>query len=250
MKVLITGATGGIGKALVEVYYKNGWEIVAVGRNITILNQLKEKYKDRIDIYQVEMTNRDDINKLLDELKNKDIDLVINGAGLGEIGNFENIPFEAEEKMIEINIIALAKITKYFYQKFKKIGKGGIINISSTAGFQCGGPLMIGYYAAKSYVNSLTFGLIGENENSKIRIMLLCPGPTATNFKGMKEEIKGMEKLYITTPMKVAETCYRDFEKGREVSIPGVINKFFYYFGKLLPWKIKLISIKKIQKKK
>lgn len=250
MKVLITGATGGIGQALVEVYYRQGWEIIAIGRNRDILKKLEKKYKDKIEVFQSDIAMKEELDILLKKLEEIEIELIINGAGIGELGAYETISFDEEQRMINLNVIALVRITKYFYQRFKRLGKGGIINISSTAGFQYGGPLMAGYYAAKSYVNSLTFGLIGENDNVDIRIMLLCPGPTATSFKGMREEIKGCEKFYITTPAEVAENCYKDYERGRKVSIPGKINKMLYYLNKFIPWEMQLAGIKKIQKKK
>ena len=176
--------------------------------------------------------------------------MLINGAGIGEIGKFENISLIEEQKMININIQALLILTKHFYKKMLKRKEGGIINISSTAGFQVGGPLMCGYYATKAYVNSLTFGLIEENQEKNIKIMLLCPGPTATNFKGMKREIEGVKKFYITTPEEVANQCYRDYISGKKLSIPGKINKALYYINKFIPWKIQLRNIKKIQEKK
>ena len=150
------------------------------------------------------------------------IELLINGAGIGELGYFEEISYEDEKNMIDINITALLKFTKYFYGKAE-----GIINISSTAGFQYGGPLMSGYYATKAFVNSFTFGLIGEK--GKTRMMLLCPGPT---------------------PEEVAEKCYSDYLKGKRVSIPGKINKLLYFFNKMVPIMSQLKTIKKIQEKK
>ena len=241
MKVLITGVTGGIGKALVEVFYRNNWEIVGVGRNVDILQELKNKYK--ISVYVVDMEIEENIDKLFEELKEEKIDLLINGAGIGELGYFNDIAYENEKKMININIIALTKFIKYYYGKVD-----GIINISCTAGFQYGGPLMSGYYATKSFVNSLTFGLMGENGNTKM--MLLCPGPALTGFKGMKKEKKGLEKLYITTPEKVAEVCYSDYIEGKKISIPGRINKILYFLNKLLPINSQLKIVKKIQEKK
>ena len=250
MNVLITGATGGIGQALIEVFYKNSWNILAVGRNNKILEDLKLKYKDRIEIYSRDINKEKEIIEFLEEIKDREINLLINGAGIGEIGEFENISLIEEQKMININIQALLILTKHFYKKMLKRKEGGIINISSTAGFQVGGPLMCGYYATKAYVNSLTFGLIEENQEKNIKIMLLCPGPTATNFKGMKREIEGVKKFYITTPEEVANQCYRDYTSGKKLSIPGKINKTLYYINKFIPWKIQLRNIKKIQEKK
>ena len=139
MKVLITGATGGIGKALIDIFYRNGWEILAVGRNRNILKELKGKYRDRLNTYYVDLGNEKSIDEFFKELEGEEINLLINGAGIGELGYFEDIPYENEKKMIDINIVAVIKFTKYFYNKID-----GIINISSTAGFQCGGPLMSG----------------------------------------------------------------------------------------------------------
>lgn len=250
MNLLITGATGGIGEALIEIFYKNNWNIFAVGRNEKILNNLKEKYGEKIKTYKKDLSKDEEINSLLEEIRNIDIDLLINGAGIGELDSFENISIEKEISMLNLNIKALLILTKYFYKEMKKRKKGGIINISSTAGFQIGGAFMVGYYATKSYVNSLTFGLIGENDNENIKIMLLCPGPTATNFKGMSKELKGIKKFYVTTAEEVAKQCYKDFLLGKNLSICGKINKILYYINNFIPWKIQLKNIKKIQLKK
>ncbi|MCF2638850.1 SDR family NAD(P)-dependent oxidoreductase [Fusobacterium varium] len=250
MNVLITGATGGIGQALIEVFYKNSWNILAVGRNKKILEELKLKYGDKIEIYSRDIGKEKEIIEFLEEIRGREIDLLINGAGIGEIGEFENISLIEEQRMIDINIQALLILTKYFYKKMLERKEGGIINISSTAGFQVGGPLMCGYYATKAYVNSLTFGLIEESKGKNIKIMLLCPGPTATNFKGMKSEIEGAKKFYITTPEEVANQCYRDYISGKKLSIPGRVNRILYYLNKFIPWKIQLKNIEKIQRKK
>lgn len=250
MNILITGATGGIGQALIEVFYRNGWDILAVGRNKKILEELKLKYGDKIEVYRKDIEKEEEIIKLLEEIENRKIDLLINGAGIGEIGEFENIPLIDEQRMLNLNIQALLILTKYFYRKMLERKEGGIINISSTAGFQVGGPLMCGYYATKAYVNSLTFGLIEESKEKNIKIMLLSPGPTATNFKGMKKEIEGIKKLYVTTPEEVANQCYRDYISGKNLSIPGRVNKILYYLNRFIPWKIQLRNIKKIQGKK
>lgn len=91
MNVLITGATGGIGQALIEVFYRNRWNILAVGRNKKILEELKLKYGDKIEIYSRDIEKEEEIKKFLQEIENIEINLLINGAGIGEIGEFENI---------------------------------------------------------------------------------------------------------------------------------------------------------------
>lgn len=73
MNVLITGATGGIGQALIEVFYKNNWNILAVGRNKKILAELKLKYEDKIEIYSRDIEKKEEIEKFLQEIENIEI---------------------------------------------------------------------------------------------------------------------------------------------------------------------------------
>lgn len=91
MNVLITGATGGIGQALIEVFYKNNWNILAVGRNKKILAELKLKYEDKIEIYSRDIEKKEEIEKFLQEIENIEINLLINGAGIGEIGDRKSV---------------------------------------------------------------------------------------------------------------------------------------------------------------
>ena len=106
------------------------------------------------------------------------------------------------------------------------------------------------YYATKSYVNSFTYSLYEESKNTKISIILLAPGPTLTNFAGMSQNLNSLEKLYITSPKEVATALFNGFIKKKFLIIPGKINKILYYSNKLLPSKIMLSFIKKIQEKK
>lgn len=249
MKVLVTGATGGIGRAIIELLIKEGDEVIAVGRDSRRLEELKKSYSKKIDIYSVNLKDEIEIDKFLKKIQNEKIDMVINGAGIGEIGYFEEIDYQSLKAMIDINLIAVTKLTKFFYDELSKRG-GTIINISSTAGFQQGGPLMAVYYATKAYVNSLTFSLIEESKKTGVNIVLLAPGPTKTNFVGMQGELTFLESLYITTAEEVASELLNGIKKGKRVVIPGKVNKLLYFLDKLIPLKLKLKSIKKIQEKK
>jgi short-subunit dehydrogenase len=250
MYVLITGATGGIGKALVDVFIKNGYIVIATGRNIEKLNKLKDLYRDKIIIRKVDLTKEtDDFIKYL-ESENITVDVLINNAGLGQLDYYENIDFSDENEMIEVNVLALSKLTHYFYKKFKNIGRGSIINVSSIAALLNGGPLMAGYYASKSYVKSLTLSLVSENNNKNIKIMLLCPGPTFSNFVGMNLKATFLNKLYMTTPEYVAGVCYSDYMKNKMISIPGFVNKVSILLSNIIPIKIIMYLTKKFQEKK
>lgn len=250
MRALVTGATGGIGEAIIDLLIEKNYEVIALGRNITKLLELEERYYNKLKEYSINLDSEKEIDTFLEKNKDLSIDLVINGAGIGEIDYFENIPYSSLKKMIDINIIALTKFSKFYYDTMVKKNKGVIVNISSTAGFQQGGPLMSVYYATKSFVNSLTLSLYEEGKERGIKVFLLAPGPTKTNFKGMDRELSFFEKLYVTTPKEVATELMEGIEKDKFVIIPGKINKILSFFDKLIPLSIKLKSIKKIQEKK
>lgn len=250
MRALVTGATGGIGEAIIDLLIEKNYEVIALGRNITKLLELEERYYNKLKGYSINLDSEKEIDTFLEKNKDLSIDLIINGAGIGEIDYFENIPYSSLKKMIDINIIALTKFSKFYYDTMVKKNKGVIVNISSTAGFQQGGPLMSVYYATKSFVNSLTLSLYEEGKERGIKVFLLAPGPTKTNFKGMDRELSFFEKLYVTTPKEVATELMEGIEKDKFVIIPGKINKILSFFDKLIPLSIKLKSIKKIQEKK
>lgn len=251
MNVLITGATGGIGKALVDIFVKNNYHVIAIGRNKVELDRLQQKYHHMILCYSIDITNENEINSFFQFLRNNQIKvhILINGAGIGEINYFEKTSYATLKKMMEINMISLTKFTSYFYKEMQKNG-GTIVNISSTAGFQSGGPYMSVYYATKSYVNSLTLSLYQENKNKELNIVLLAPGPTKTNFIGIPKTLNKWESLYITSPVEVAQTLYKGLKNKRFLIIPGKINKILYYLEKFMPIKLKLYLVEKIQKNK
>lgn len=250
MKALITGATGGIGLALIEEFIKIGYDVIAVGRNTTILESLKKKYDEKITTYSVNFVVESEIDKFLKEIEGEEIEVLINGAGIGQIGYLEELDYQVLKEMIEINILALTKLTKYFYGKMLARKNGTIVNISSTAGFQIGGPLMGVYYGTKAYVNSFTMSTLEESRGKNIRVVLLAPGPTQTNFVGMKKKLSTFEKLYVTAPELVAKELVKGIRKGSSIVIPGKINKILYFLDKFIPVKFKLKSIMKIQAKK
>lgn len=250
MRVLITGATGGIGEALIQVFASERYEIIAVGRNREKLEELEKRFPKRVAGYSVDLESSDEIDRFFKSVDNLDINILINGAGVGEIGYFEDISYSDLKSMLNTNVLALTKFTKYFYDKMVKKGEGHIINISSTAGFQQGGALMSAYYATKAYVNSLTLSIYEEGREKGIKVTLLAPGPTKTNFKGMDKELTSFEKLYVTTAQEIAKELWCGLKREKLIVIPGRINRILYFIDKFIPLKLKLKLVKRVQMKK
>ena len=250
MNILITGATKGIGFCTALEFIKRGHKVFGVGRNWK--NFSEEKFKGMFVPIKADITEKNEREKIFSYLneQNINIDVIVNNAGAGSIGDFKNISYEESEKLIDLNITALTHMTKLFLNNLKKeniLKETGIINVSSTAAFQEGGPYAAVYYAGKSYVKSFTLALSEELKKDGIRVMCLCPGPVKTDFKGMKNIKKN---FYIMTPEKTAEICVKDYFNGKNISVAGNLNKFFVFLSKFIPRKTELKIIEKIQKNK
>lgn len=237
---LITGASMGIGYELAKLFAKDKRNLILISRNILKLQDVKNelsKFNIDIKILALDLKNSEDIQDLFNyiEANKLNINILVNNAGIGTFGDFNNIEWKSEEALIDINIKALTKLTKYFLPKVVKEKEGGILNVASTAAF-CSGPRMATYYASKAYVLNLTEAIYEEYKETGIKISCLCPGPVKTSFQdkaGIKKSKSA--KKYLMDAEEVAKICYKDFYKGKVIIIPGVKNKLLVMGNKLLP---------------
>lgn len=195
---LITGASMGIGYELAKLFAKDKRNLILISRNILKLQDVKNelsKFNIDIKILALDLKNSEDIQDLFNyiEANKLNINILINNAGIGTFGDFNNIEWKSEEALIDINIKALTKLTKYFLPKVVKEKEGGILNVASTAAF-CSGPRMATYYASKAYVLNLTEAIYEEYKAAGIKISCLCPGPVKTSFQD-KAGIKKVNQL-------------------------------------------------------
>lgn len=247
VNVLITGASRGIGFNIALEFIKRGNKVFGVGRNWENFDE--KKYEGNFIPIKCDVSVEKERENLFNYFKEKNIsiDILVNNAGIGSIGEFKNISWEESNKLIELNITSLTHMTKLFLDNInsqEKSEKRGIINLSSTASFQSGGPYANVYYASKTYVKSFSLALSEELSNKNIRVMCLCPGPVKTDFKGMKEMKKS---FYIMTPEEVGKIAVKDYFNNKIISIPGYFNKFFVFLSKFIPKKLELKIIKRIQ---
>lgn len=238
--VLITGASSGIGYEIAKLYASDGYNLVLVARNIDKLKKVKSElsqYNIEIKILSLDISNDHNIEKLFNYIETNKISIstLINNAGIGSFGDFKDINWEKEEALLDINIKALTKLTKYFLPKIMELKNGGILNVASTAAF-CSGPRMAVYYASKSYVLNLTEAIYEECKESGIKVSCLCPGPVMTDFQG-KAGIRKSEtaKKYLMDAETVAKICYKEFNNGKVIIIPGLKNKLLVIINKFLP---------------
>ena len=183
MRALITGATSGIGKAFALLLSQRGFDLILASRNTAKMRKLQKLLPTHVDIVTVDLTKEADCYHLYKTVKDMPIDLVINNAGMGAVGQFAEIPLEKELDMLNLNVRAVHILTKLFLQDFVRQDYGYILNVASSAGF-IAGPLMASYYAGKNYVLRLTQAVAEElrQEGSRVRVSALCPGPVDTDF--------------------------------------------------------------------
>ena len=157
MKALVTGATSGIGKCIARSLSRRGWELILTGRNETALNALKQELGNAETI-TADLSDREQVFMVYRACCEKNIDMLVNNAGYGVFGRFEESDLEDELDMINVNITALHILTKLFLRDFKKRDSGIILNVASVAGFLTG-PLLASYYASKNYVLRLSLAI-------------------------------------------------------------------------------------------
>ena len=238
---LITGGTKGIGFELAKLFAKDNNNLIIVARNIKELIEVKKflenKYKIFVEILDLDISVDNSVEKIINfvEEKNLIVDNLVNNAGVGSFGYFDEIDEKKDLNLININIISLTKLIKYFLPKLKQINDGGILNVASTAAF-VGGPKMSTYYSSKAYVLTLSEALYEEAKEFGVTVSCLCPGPVKTSFQKNAGIIKSEKaKKYLMDAKTVAKCGYTGYKKGKAIIIPGFKNKIMILATKILP---------------
>ena len=248
MLALITGASSGMGKDFAYKLSKMGYDLIIVARNKDALLKLKEQLKTNVEVYSYDLSKEENVFKLYENTKDKNIDLLINNAGYGVFGEFINTSLEEEINMINLNITSLHILTKLYLKDMIKKDKGRILNVSSSAAFQAG-PLMSTYYASKAYVKNLSMAIYEElrRKKSNVHISILCPGPVDTNFNNRAGVKFGVKSL---TSQKVVDYALNKTFKNKLLIIPGFTIKCAVFANRIISSKLMLKLAYKIQKKK
>lgn len=225
MKALITGASSGMGRDMAKILSQKGYDLILVARDEKKLEEVKKQLKTETKIVVMDISNEENCKKIYEE--NKDIDILINNAGFGDCGHFEETSLDKDIQMIHTNIIAYHILTKLYLKEMIKKDSGKILNVASIAGFMPG-PLMTTYYSTKNYVVRFSESIREElrRKKSKVQISILCPGPVDTNFNKVADvefALKGLSSEYV------AKYAINKFFKGKFYIVPG--------------WKIKLARI-------
>lgn len=247
MKALITGASSGIGKEMAYYLDKLNYELILVARDEKALIEVKSKCQNA-KIIALDLSKIENAQKLYEETKEENIDFLINDAGFGLFGYFNETSLDKELNMINVNITALHTLTKLFLKDMINKNSGTILNVASSAGFFAG-PYLSTYYATKNYVLKLTMAINEELRmlNSKVKIGALCPGPVDTNFNNVAG---GHFNTKALTSTYVAKYGIDNVIKGKMIIIPSLKMKLGVFFSRFLPYRLQLKILYSIQKNK
>lgn len=248
MKALITGASSGIGRDMAKVLSEKGYDLILVARRAERLEALKKELKTNVEIIPLDISNEEACVSLYEQVKNQNIDILINNAGFGVFGAFDETDLQEEMQLIDTNVKAVHILTKLFLKDFKQRDSGYILNVASSAAF-VPGPLFSSYYASKAYVLWLTQAVYEElhKAGSHVHISALCPGPVKTEFDTTAKvtfSLKGLSSRYV------ADYAIKKMFRRRPVIVPGFGIKCVHFFKRFAPDKLLLHFAYGAQRKK
>lgn len=254
---LITGASTGIGKEFAKIHAEKGGNLVIVARSEDKLLQLKkeieQQYKVNVEVISKDLTDVNTTQEIYDEVKKLgiEIDILINNAGFGGLGKFNERPLQNDLSMINLNIVALTSLTSLFLEDFVRRNSGRILNVSSTASLMPG-PLQAVYFATKAYVTSFSNAIAEELHDTNITVTNLMPGATETEFG----KVSGMDKTEMfkdaASANSVALDGYNGMLKGKLDVISGLTTMQKIMIGSIpfSPKKMVLKMTRKLQEVK
>ncbi|MDZ7604174.1 MAG: SDR family NAD(P)-dependent oxidoreductase [Cyclobacteriaceae bacterium] len=250
---LVTGASLGIGRAMAIELSKRNINTLLIALDTPELHQTRQfiasNYATRVDAFGTDLTMPEAAGKIFEWCRqnNYEVDILINNAGFGESGFFENNPMERYSSMIELNMKAYVAMIHSFLPDMKKNGYGHIMNTSSMEAF-LPSPYKSVYCATKNFVYAFSLSLSQEVKRFGIKLSILCPGSVITN-KGGLARIKAQGKkaeLLIMMPDEVAEIAIRNMLKGMLIIIPGRTNWWLSKIAKVIPSRIKVRIMERI----
>jgi short-subunit dehydrogenase len=220
-RILITGASQGIGKALAELAAARGGRVLAVARSDGLLRDLADQVRSEggtLHVVQGDITNPPDRRKMLEAATQHfgGLDILVNNAGIGATGHFADVGGERLRKIMEVNFFGLTEMTRLFLPLLKAGNRPAIVNISSIAGKR-GIPARSEYSASKFAVQGFSEAIRAELAKDGVDVIVVCPGLTQTNFSQNMLEQKALlryDHLRGMTAEQVALATLRAIERG------------------------------------
>jgi short-subunit dehydrogenase len=252
-KALITGASAGIGREFARQVAGRAGSLVLVARRQERLEELRDELTKRnptlsVHIRATDLSDDRAVTHLCDWLGNEklSVDLLINNAGLGDVGPFATSEHQRVKEMLAVNVNALTLLTRLLLSGMIERKRGAILNVSSTAGFLPIAGFAV-YAATKAYVTSFSEAIRAELHGTGVTVTSLCPGPVYTEFTevaarpGAKRD-RAQEFVHVSAE-EVARAGLEAIEHDKPLVIPGLIMKLGMSLVRVMPlWILRLAS--------
>jgi short-subunit dehydrogenase len=238
---LVTGASGGIGRAFALALGERGHDLVLVARDTARLEAVAKEIEAgsgaASEILTADLSDSGALATVEARLADpaRPVDVVVNNAGFGTYGKFTDLPVDREAQEIRLNVVALMRLTHAGLAGMVARGTGGVINVASIGGLQPT-PGYATYGATKAFVISFTEALHEELKGTGVRCMVLSPGFTRTEF----QDNAGVDPSEVPSFMwqdasTVVDHALRAFDKGRASCVPGALNAMTAAFTSVSP---------------
>lgn len=236
---LITGASSGIGEAFARRLAARGDNVLLVARSAdklaSLCNELGRAHNVNAQYVALDLTESAAATELFEETNRRgiEVEMLINNAGFGSMGDFAALDVRRELEMIDLNIKSLVALTHLYLKPMRARKRGTIMNVASTAAFQ-GVPYMATYAATKAFVLSFSEALWDENRALGVHVMALCPGVTETNFFAAAQTDKPPMRVAQTAD-QVVDTALKGLKRGKSHIISGWTNYIMTESERLVP---------------
>jgi short-subunit dehydrogenase len=238
---LVTGASSGIGESLARLLAERGHDLVLVardrGRLEVLAKELEGAFHASAQVLPADLTDADQLAMVEARCHDRSapVDVLVNNAGFGTFGPLHTLDVDTEAREIQLNVVALVRLTHAAATEMVERGAGGILNVSSLAGFQPG-PSNATYGATKAFITSFTEAVHEELRGSGVSVTVLCPGFTRTGFQAAANvPAEAVPGFMWQEADAVARVGLDALAKNRAIAIPGGLNKVLGNFSSVAP---------------
>ena len=253
---MITGGSSGIGYELAKAFARDRYDLVLVARQreplLYAAGTLRDQFGVSISAIVKDLSQPSAPEALIAEVRAQglQVDALVNNAGFTVYGPFAQTPLPVELELMQLNMVAVAHLTKLVLPEMLRRGEGKILNVASTAAFQPG-PLMAVYYASKAFVLSFSEALAEELQGSGVTVSALCPGPVPTGFQ-RRAGVASSRMLQgnLMSAEVVARIGYAGLLRRQRVIIPGLANALVAQLVRLLPRTLVTRGVKFMQQER
>lgn len=244
---LVTGASSGIGAEIARTLAQDGYDVVLSARRLEPMEALAAEIAAAgatAIVIPADLSRPGAAARLTQELDERGlaVEVLVNNAGLGAAGRFDEQDPMRIDDMLYVNIVALTELTRLLLPDMVARRHGKVMLVASTAAFQPG-PRMAVYFASKAYVLSLGEALAYELRGSGVAVTVLCPGPTETEFfavAGSENSLIARHLRRMMTADTVAKLGCRGLAAGRKVVFAGPLNRLMAFAGRYAPHRFTL----------